>query len=53
MKNKEYKNKKNTNKFCYISDNSILVSVVVDENEDDEVDQLMKKYKSFPLTEFF
>lgn len=51
MKNKEYKNKKNTNKFCYISDNSILVSVVVD--EDDEVDQLMKKYKSFPSTEFF
>ena len=47
MKNKEYKNKKNVDKFCYVSDNSILISVVVD------VDQLMKKYKSFPSTEFF
>ncbi len=53
MNNKEYKKNKNTQKFCYVSDNSVLISVVVDEDEDNEVDQLMKKYKSFPSTEFF
>jgi len=53
MNNKEYKNKKNIDKFCYISDNSVLISAVINEDEDDEIDQLMKKYKSFPSTEFF
>lgn len=53
MKNKKYKDRKNTDKFCSISDNSVLISVVVEENENDEIDQLMKKYKSFSLTEFF
>jgi len=53
MNNEKYKNKKNVDKFCYVSDNSILISVVLEQHEDDEVDQLMKKNKSFPSTEFF
>lgn len=55
MKKKQYKNKQkqNSGKFCSISENSVLISVVVTEDENDEVDQLMTKNKSFHSAEFF
>ena len=55
MKKKQYKNKQkqDINKFCFITNKSVLISVVIKEDQDDEVDQLMTKNKSFYSTEFF
>ena len=55
MKKKQYKNKQKQNnvKFCSILKKSVLISVVITEDGNDEIDQLMTKNKSFHTTEFF
>jgi nitrogen regulatory protein PII-like uncharacterized protein len=55
MKHKEYKNnaKQNTKKICSISDKSVLISTIINEDENDEVDQLMATHKTFHWTESY
>lgn len=55
MKNKQYKNniKQDSKKICSISDKSVLISTIISENENDEVDQLMATHKTFHWTESY
>lgn len=55
MDTKQNKNntQKNNNKICYISNKSVLISTIINENEDDEVDKLMDTHKQFHWTESY
>ena len=55
MKHNQYKNnaKQNTKKICSISDKSVLISTIINEDENDEVDQLMATHKTFHWTESY
>ena len=55
MNTKKYKNNvnKNNKKICYISDKSVLISTIINENEDDEVDELMQTHKQFHWMESY
>lgn len=43
----------NNNKICYISNKSVLISTIINEDQHDEVDELMATYKQFHWTESY